>query len=165
MSESIVPMICFYKGKILRTKTDVKYIRDEAVIMPLDVPVSSTHEHLLSMIYSRTGIGKKQFQLVLNWRYPSKRENRFQPCPIWDDNSLSQMLKLVNTFGMDEIELYIEQVLVQLRVREQLLGKFTHLLLGENGNVEEFEYGCELSALVAMTYECRADEVEEECES
>ena len=75
------------------------------------------------------------------------------------------MLKLVNTFGMDEIELYIEQVLVQLRVREQLLGKFTHLLLGENGNVEEFEYGCELSALVAMTYECRADEVEEECES
>ena len=66
MSESIVPVICFYKGKMLRTKTDVKYIGDEAVIVPLDVPVSSTYEHLLSMIYSRTGIGKKQFQLVLN---------------------------------------------------------------------------------------------------
>ena len=66
MFESIVPMICFCKGKMLRTETDVKYVGDEAVIMPLDVPVSSTHEHLLSMIYSRTGIGKKQFQLVLN---------------------------------------------------------------------------------------------------
>ena len=41
------------------------------------------------------------------------------------------MLKLVNTFGMDEIELYIEQVLVQPQVREQLLGNFTQLLLGQ----------------------------------
>ena len=93
-------------------------------------------------------------------------ENRFQLCPIWDDNSLSQMLKLVNTFGMDEIELYIEQVLVQPRVRGQLLGNFTQLLLGENDNVEEFEYGCgPSSAPVAMTYECRADEDEEKGES
>ena len=76
------------------------------------------------------------------------------------------MLKLVNTFGMDEIELYIEQVLVQARVRGQLLGNLTHLLLGENDNVEEFEYGCgPSSAPVAMTYECREDEDEEECES
>ena len=66
MSESNVPVICFCKGKMLRTETYVKYIGDLAVIVPLDVPVSSTHEHLLSMIYSRTGIGKKQFQLVLN---------------------------------------------------------------------------------------------------
>ncbi|KAL6321966.1 hypothetical protein AAG906_035881 [Vitis piasezkii] len=127
---------------MLRTETDVKYIGDEAVIVPLDVPVSATYERLLSMIYSRTGIDKKQFQVVLNCRYPLKRENRFQPCPIWDDNSLSQMLKLVNTFGMDEIELYIEQVPVQPRVRGQLLGNFTQLLLGQNDNVEEFEYGC-----------------------
>ena len=83
---------------MLRIEIDVKYARDQAVIVSLDVPVSSTYEHLLSMIYSRTGIGKKQFQLVLNYRYLLKRENRFQPCPIWDDNSLSQILKLVNTF-------------------------------------------------------------------
>ena len=63
MSESIVPVICFYKGKMLRTKTDVKYIRDEAVIVPLDVPVSSTYEHLLSMIYSRTDIDKKTISI------------------------------------------------------------------------------------------------------
>ncbi|WJZ81594.1 hypothetical protein VitviT2T_001430 [Vitis vinifera] len=151
---------------MLRTETDVKYIGDLAVIVPLYVPVGSTYEQLLSMIYSRTGIDKKQFQLVLNCRYPLKRENRFQPCPIWDDNSLSQMLKLVNTFGMDEIELYIEQVPVQPRERGQFLGNFTQLLLGQNDNVEEFEYGCgPSSAPVAMTYECRADENEEECES
>ncbi|RVW50294.1 Serine/threonine-protein phosphatase 7 long form-like [Vitis vinifera] len=67
---------------------------------------------------------------------------------------------------MDEIELYIEQVPVQPRVRGQLLGNFTQLLLGQNDNVEEFEYGCgPCSAPVAMTYECRADEDEEECES
>ena len=66
------------------------------------------------------------------------------------------MLKLVNTFGMDEIELYIEQVPVQPRVRGQLLGNFTQLLLGQNDNVEEFEYGCgPSSAPIAMTYECR----------
>ena len=166
MSESIVLVICFYKEKMLRTEIDVKYIGDLVVIVPLNVPVIWTYEHLLSMIYSRTGIDKKQFQLVLNCRYPLKRENRFQPCPIWDDNSLSQMLKLVNTFGMDKIELYIEQVPVQPRVRVQLLGNFTQLLLWKNDNVEEFEYGCgPSSAPVAMTYECRADEDEEECES
>ena len=67
---------------------------------------------------------------------------------------------------MDEIELYIEQVPVQPWVRGQLLGNFTQLLLRQNDNVEEFEYGCRpSSAPIAMTYECRADEEEEECES
>ena len=70
MSESIVLVICFCKGKMLRTETYVKYIGDLAVIVPLDVSSSSTYEHLLSMIYSRTGIDKKQFQLVFNCRYP-----------------------------------------------------------------------------------------------
>ena len=152
MSESIVHLICFCEGNMLRIETYVKYIGDQAVIVSLDVPVSSTYEHLLSMIYLRTGIDKKEFQLVLNCRYPLKRENRFQYCPIWDDNSLSQMLKLVNTFGIDEIELYIKQVPIQPRVRGQLLGNFTQLLLGENDNVKEFEYGCgPSSAPVAMT--------------
>ena len=68
---------------------DIKYVGDQPVIVPLDVPVSSTYEHLLSMIYSKTSIEKKKFQLVVNYRYPLKMENRFQLCPIWDDNSLS----------------------------------------------------------------------------
>ena len=79
---------------MLRTEINVKYVEDQIVIVSLDVPVSSTYEHLLSMIYLRTNIDKKQFQLVFNYRYPLKMENRFQHCPICDDNSLSQMLKL-----------------------------------------------------------------------
>ena len=74
MSKSIVPVICFCKGKMLMTETDVKYIWDLAVIVPLDVLVSSAYEHLLSMIYSRTSIDKKQFQLVFNCGCPLKRE-------------------------------------------------------------------------------------------
>ena len=70
MSESTVPVICFCKGKMLRIEMDVKYVGDQAVIVSLDVPISSTYEHLLSMIYSRTDIDKKQFQLVFNYRYP-----------------------------------------------------------------------------------------------
>ena len=51
-------------------------------------------------------------------------------------------------------------------MRGQLLGNFTHLLLGENNNVEEFECDCgPSSAPVAMTYECRENENEKECES
>ncbi|RVW77125.1 Serine/threonine-protein phosphatase 7 long form-like [Vitis vinifera] len=67
---------------------------------------------------------------------------------------------------MYEIELYIEKVPVQPWMRGQLLGNFTQLLLGQNDIVEEFEYGCgPSSASVAMTYEYRVDEDEEECES
>ena len=94
MIESIVSTICFYNGKMLRTEIDVKYVDNKAVIVSLNVPISSTFEQSLSMIYLRTKIEKERFQLILNCRYPLKRENRFQPCLIWDDNSLSQMLKL-----------------------------------------------------------------------
>ena len=65
----------------------------------------------------------------------------FQPCPIWDDNSLSKILKLVNTLGMDEIELYLELVRVKPQVN-QSLGTYTDLLLGGNNNVEELDYWC-----------------------
>ena len=42
---------------------------------------------------------------------------------------------------------------VQPQVSGQLLGNFTQLLLEENDNVEEFEYGFgPSSALVVMTY-------------
>ena len=61
MSKSIVPVICFCKAKMLRIETYVKYVGDQVVIVPLDVSVSWTYEHLLSMIYLRTDIDKKQF--------------------------------------------------------------------------------------------------------
>ena len=48
------------------------------------------------------------------------------------------MLRLVNTFGINEIEFYIEQVSIKRRVNP-LLGNFIHSLLGENDNVKELD--------------------------
>ena len=78
--------------------------------MPLDVPVDCTFEQLVDMIYSRITIDKKMFKLVLNCMYPLKSGNRFQHFLIWDDSSVYRMLNLVNTTGMEKIELYIEIV-------------------------------------------------------
>ena len=73
-------------------------------------------EQLGDMIYSRSDIDKQKFKLVLNCKYPLKGGNRFQLCSMCDDNSVYQMLKLVDTNGMEEIKLYIEAV----RVRPQV---------------------------------------------
>ena len=92
------------------------------------------------MIYSRTGIGKERFKLVFTCNYPLKSGNRFQPCSIWDDNSVYRMLKLVNTVGIEEIDLYFQLVRVKPQVN-QSVGAYTNLLLRGNFNVEELEYG------------------------
>ena len=44
MSVSIIPMICYYNGDILRIETYVKYVRNKSIIVPLDVPVDCTFE-------------------------------------------------------------------------------------------------------------------------
>ena len=97
------------------------------------------------MIYSRTCIDKEMFKLVITCKYPLKSGNRFQPCPIWDDNSVYRMLKLVNTTRIEEIELHIQLVLVKPQVN-QLVSTYTYLLLRGNINVEELDYGCGLSS-------------------
>ena len=64
------------------------------------------------------------------------------------------MLKLVNTTGMKEIELYIEVVRVKPQVN-QFVGAYTDLLVGVNDNVAEFVYGCgPSSAPTPDTYRC-----------
>ena len=68
------------------------------------------------------------FKLVLTYKYPLKSGNRFQPCPIWDDNSVYRMLKLVNITGIEEIELYLQLMLVKPQVN-QSIGTYTDLLL------------------------------------
>ena len=74
------------------------------------------------------------------------------------------MLKLVNTYGMNEIELYLEKMRVKSQVNPSL-GTYTDLLLGENGNVEELDYGCgHSSTLVALTDRCEVCEDGEGCE-
>ena len=77
MYVSTIPVISYYNGNISRTKTDVKYVGNKAVITPLDVLVECKFEQLSDKIYSRTTIDKKRFKLVLNCKYPLKSGNRF----------------------------------------------------------------------------------------
>ena len=63
----------------MRIEAYVKYVRNKAVIMPLDVPVNCTFERLSDMIYSRTTIDKQRFKLVLNCKYPLISRNMFRP--------------------------------------------------------------------------------------
>ena len=63
MFVSTIPVICYYNGNILRTEIDVKYVRNKAVIVPLNVPVECTFEQLSDMIYSRTTIDKQMFNI------------------------------------------------------------------------------------------------------
>ena len=57
-----------------------------------------------------------------------------------------RMLKLVDTTGIEEIELYVKLVRVKQQVN-QLVSTYTDLLLRENDNVEELDNGCALVAL------------------
>ena len=141
MSVSTILVICYYNGNIMRNETNVKYVGNKAVIMPLYVPVDCTFEQLGDMIYSMTNIDKQKFKLVFNCKYPLKSGNRFQPFPIWDDSSVYRMLNMVDTTGMEEIELYIVVIRVKPQVN-QYVGGNTDLLVHENDNVTEFDYGC-----------------------
>ena len=141
MYVSTIPVICYYNGKILRIETDVKYGGRKAVIVPLDVPVECMFEQLTNMIYSRTTIDKQRFKLVLNYKNPLKSGNRFQHFPIWDDSSMYRMLNMVNITSIEEIELYIEVVRVKPQV-SQFASGYIDLLVRDNYNVAEFDYGC-----------------------
>ena len=44
MFVSTIPVICCYNGKTLRTKTDVKYVGNKVVIVPLGVSIDCTFE-------------------------------------------------------------------------------------------------------------------------
>ena len=136
----------------------------KVVIVPLDVPVDYTFEHLSDIIYSRTTIDKQMFKLVLNCKYPLKSGNRFQSFPIWDDNSVYRMLKMVNITGKEEIELYIEVVRVKPQVNQSVNG-YTDLLVCENDNVAEYHYGCgPSSGLIPNTSRCGVYGDDEDCE-
>ena len=120
----------------MRIETDVKYVGNKAVIVPLDVPVECTFEQLRDMIYLKTIIDKQRLKLVLHYKYPLKSGNRFQPFPIWDDSSVYRMLNMVN-----KIELYIEVVRVKPQVNQYVSGHID-LLVRDNYNVAKFDYGC-----------------------
>ena len=141
MSVSTIPVICYYNGKILRTKTYVEYEGRKTVIVPLDIPVECTFEQLIDMIYSKTTIDKQRFKLVLICKYPLRSGNRFQPFPVRDDSSVRQMLNLVHITIIEEIELCIEVVQVKAQLN-QSVGGHVDLVVHDNYNVEQSDNGC-----------------------
>ena len=92
MSNSLVPIVCFCNGKIVRTQQDVDYVGDRVVVEPIDVPFGISYKELLVMIYSIVNLGREHFQLILNCKYPMKRGKKFQPCPVKNDNDVARML-------------------------------------------------------------------------
>ena len=141
MSISTIPVICYYNEQIFRTKTDVEYEGRKTVITPLDIPVECTFQQLIDMIYSKTTIDKRRFKLVPICKYHLRSGNKFQPFPVRDDSSVRQMLNLVNTTTIEEIELYIEIVQVKAQLN-QSVGGHVDLFVRDNYNVAQSDYCC-----------------------
>ena len=99
---------------LFRSQNDVDYVGDRVVVEPIDVPLGTTYEQLLEMIYSVTDINKEHFRLILSCKYPMKKGNKFQPCPVKNDSGVARMLEMHNRFGMEEVELFVEQVPIDL---------------------------------------------------
>ena len=75
-----------------------------------------------------------------------------------------RMLKLVDTAGMEEIELYLKLVRVKRQVN-QPVSTYTDSLLKENDNAEELDNGCGISsAPVIVTNRCEVYGDDEDCE-
>ena len=111
------------------------------------------HEQLLEMIYSIIDINREHFQLILSCKYPMKIRNKFQPCPIKNDTSVAQMLEIHNRFGMEEVELFVEQVPIDLQMNSPI-GNCIPLLLGENDGTSNVQN--------PFTFEHRLEEDEED---
>ncbi|RVW71143.1 hypothetical protein CK203_059835 [Vitis vinifera] len=138
---------------MVRTQTDVDYVRDRVVVEPIDVPFGTTYEQLLEMIYSVTDINKEHFQLILSCKYPMKRGNKFQPCLIKNDSGVARMLEMYNRFGMDEVKLFVEQVSIDLQMNSPI-DNCIPLLLGENDGTSNVQN--------PFTFEHRSEEDEED---
>ena len=93
------------------------------------------------MIYLMTTIDKRRFKLVLICKYPLRNGNRFQPFPVRDDSSVREMLDLVNSTTIEEIELYIKVVRVKAQLNQSMRGHID-LFVRDHYNVTQFDYGC-----------------------
>ena len=101
------------------------------MVEPINAPLGITYKDLLEMIYSIVNIGKEHFQLILSCKYPMKRGNKFQPCPVKNDNDVAWMLEMYNRFEMDEVELFVEQISLHLHVNSPI-DNLSPLLPGGN---------------------------------
>ncbi|RVW90032.1 hypothetical protein CK203_035857 [Vitis vinifera] len=140
---------------MVRTQTDIDYVGDKVVVEPIDVPLGTTYEQLLEMIYSVTDINKEHFRLILSYKYSMKKGNKFQPYPVKNDSGVARMLEMHNRFGMDEVELFVEQVPIDLQMNSPI-GNCMPLLLGENDVTSNVQN--------PFTFEHRSKEDEEDKE-
>ena len=153
MSNLLMTIVCFCNGKMVRTQTNVDYVGDRVVVEPIDVSLGTTYEQLLEIICSVIDINREHFQLILSCKYPMKRGNKFQPCLVKNDSGVARMLEMHNGFGMDEVELFVEQIPIDLQMNSPI-GNCMPLLFGENDGTSNVQN--------PFTFEHRVDEDEED---
>ena len=107
MTNSMVEVLCYWNGTILRTKTDLRYIGNNVEIEPIDVPIHTIFVVLLNMIYVIIGVDI-HYQLVLKCRHPTEM-NKFQPLLVRDDQTVARMLVVPSKYGMSSVQLFIKQ--------------------------------------------------------
>ena len=64
MTDSIVEVLCYWNGTILRTETDLRYIGNNVEIEPIDVPIHMT-------LYDIIGVDR-DYQLILKCRHTTE---------------------------------------------------------------------------------------------
>ena len=82
-----------------------------------------------------------------------KKGNKFQPCPVKNDSGVARMLEMHNRSGMDEVELFVEQVPIDLQMNSPI-GNCMPLLLGENDDTSHIQN--------PFTFKHRSEEDEED---
>nr|CAN61286.1 hypothetical protein VITISV_028650 [Vitis vinifera] len=128
MTDSIVEVLCYWNGTILRTETDLRYIGNNVEIEPIDVPIHTTFVELLKMIYDIIGVDR-DYQLVLKCRHPTEM-NKFQPLVVRNDRTVARMLLVPSKYGMSSVQLFIEQTPNHYHLSNEM-GHLTRLSTGD----------------------------------
>ena len=105
MIDSIVEVLCYWNGTILRTKMDLRYIGNNVEIELIDVSIHMTFVVLLNMIHDIIGIDR-HYQLVLKCRHPTEM-NKFQPLVVRNDWTVARMLAVPSKYEMSSVQLFI----------------------------------------------------------
>ena len=128
MTDSTVEMLCYWNGTILRTETDLRYIRNNVEIELIDVPIHTTFAVLLNMIYDIIDVDR-HYQLVLKCQHPIEM-NKFQPLVVRNDRTVARMLAVPSKYGMSSVQLFIEQAPNHYHL-SNAIGHLTRLSAGD----------------------------------
>ena len=136
MTDSIVEVLCYWNGTILRTETNLRYIGNNVETEPIDVPIHTTFVELLKMIYDIIGVDR-DYQLVLKRRHPIEM-NKFQPLVVRNDWTVTRMLLVSSKYEMSLIQSFIEQILNYYHLSNEM-GHLTRLSTGDTDVDDENE--------------------------